>query len=185
MSISRTRAATSTHLASCCTRCWPADRRSPAPTSRRSSRRSSRPRSPRSSASASGPTHVDAAVARALEKLPADRWQTAAEFAEALAGTADPGSGSWVGVSDRLPPGPVLGCAARSPAGSAGSVARSPSRPYGRPDPVQRRARSGRRAHLHADRPPQPRRPAVLRDGHGRPAGRGAAPAVRSARAWT
>jgi len=33
------------------------------------------------------PPHVDAAVARALEKLPADRWQTAAEFAAALTGT--------------------------------------------------------------------------------------------------
>src|SRR6184192_4164149 len=30
------------------------------------------------------PSHIDAAVARALEKLPADRWQTAAQFAEAL-----------------------------------------------------------------------------------------------------
>src|SRR3989475_6227378 len=33
------------------------------------------------------PPHVDAAVARALEKLPADRWQSAAEFAAALTGT--------------------------------------------------------------------------------------------------
>src|SRR5438132_261110 len=32
------------------------------------------------------PHHIDAAVARALEKLPADRWQTVAQFAEALAG---------------------------------------------------------------------------------------------------
>jgi serine/threonine-protein kinase len=32
------------------------------------------------------PQPVDAAVLRALEKLPADRWQTAAEFAEALSG---------------------------------------------------------------------------------------------------
>ena len=32
------------------------------------------------------PHHVDAAVGRALEKLPADRWQTAAQFAEALTG---------------------------------------------------------------------------------------------------
>ena len=32
------------------------------------------------------PPHVDAAVARALEKLPADRWQTAARFADALNG---------------------------------------------------------------------------------------------------
>jgi serine/threonine-protein kinase len=36
------------------------------------------------------PLHVAAAVERALEKLPADRWQTAAEFAQALAG-----SGEW------------------------------------------------------------------------------------------
>ena len=33
------------------------------------------------------PEHVDVAVMRALEKLPADRWQTAAEFAGALTGT--------------------------------------------------------------------------------------------------
>ncbi|HEY7612704.1 MAG TPA: protein kinase [Gemmatimonadales bacterium] len=32
------------------------------------------------------PPHVDAAVARALEKLPADRWQTAARFSDALNG---------------------------------------------------------------------------------------------------
>ena len=32
------------------------------------------------------PHHIDAAVARALEKLPADRWQTVAQFAEALTG---------------------------------------------------------------------------------------------------
>ena len=33
------------------------------------------------------PPRVDAAVSRALEKLPADRWQTAAEFAHAVMGT--------------------------------------------------------------------------------------------------
>jgi serine/threonine-protein kinase len=32
------------------------------------------------------PPHVGAAVAKSLEKLPADRWQTAADFADALAG---------------------------------------------------------------------------------------------------
>jgi eukaryotic-like serine/threonine-protein kinase len=31
------------------------------------------------------PGHVEAAIARALEKLPADRWRTAVEFSEALA----------------------------------------------------------------------------------------------------
>ncbi len=38
------------------------------------------------------PPHIDAAVARALEKLPADRWQTAAQFAEALTAA---GASSW------------------------------------------------------------------------------------------
>src|SRR6184192_3817212 len=39
------------------------------------------------------PHHIDAAVARALEKLPADRWQTVARFAEALTGaTASSGT---------------------------------------------------------------------------------------------
>src|SRR5205814_1911090 len=32
------------------------------------------------------PAHVDAAVHRALEKMPADRWSSAREFAEALRG---------------------------------------------------------------------------------------------------
>src|SRR5262249_18546836 len=34
------------------------------------------------------PPHVDAAIAKALEKLPADRWQTVAEFADALTDAA-------------------------------------------------------------------------------------------------
>jgi Tol biopolymer transport system component len=37
------------------------------------------------------PPHVDAAVSRALEKLPADRWQTAAQFADALNGVSGAG----------------------------------------------------------------------------------------------
>lgn len=44
-----------------------------------------KPRSVRSMRSAV-PEHVDASVARALEKLPADRYSTAKEFAEALQG---------------------------------------------------------------------------------------------------
>ena len=36
------------------------------------------------------PRHVDAAIAKALEKLPADRWQTATEFAEALSSSSAP-----------------------------------------------------------------------------------------------
>ena len=44
-----------------------------------------KPRSMRASRP-SVPAHVEAAVEHALEKLPADRWATAKEFAEALAG---------------------------------------------------------------------------------------------------
>ena len=44
------------------------------------------------------PPRVDAAVARALEKLPADRWQTAAEFAQALMVT-----GGYSGAPGRGP----------------------------------------------------------------------------------
>jgi serine/threonine-protein kinase len=43
------------------------------------------------------PPHITAAIAKALEKLPADRWQTATEFAEAL-------KNSDVHVVDRLAP---------------------------------------------------------------------------------
>jgi serine/threonine-protein kinase len=45
-----------------------------------------RPRSARTSRPAI-PEHVEGALDKALEKLPADRWATAHEFAEALAGT--------------------------------------------------------------------------------------------------
>src|SRR5262245_5487718 len=37
------------------------------------------------------PRHVDAAIAKALEKLPADRWQMATEFADALRRSSAPG----------------------------------------------------------------------------------------------
>jgi eukaryotic-like serine/threonine-protein kinase len=40
------------------------------------------------------PAHIEAAVLTALEKLPADRWGTAAEFAEALGGRALRAGGS-------------------------------------------------------------------------------------------
>jgi serine/threonine-protein kinase len=43
------------------------------------------------------PPHITAAIAKALEKLPADRWQTATEFAEAL-------KNGDVHVVDRLAP---------------------------------------------------------------------------------
>jgi Tol biopolymer transport system component len=41
------------------------------------------------------PPHVDAAVSKALEKLPADRWQTAARFADALNGVASGETSSY------------------------------------------------------------------------------------------
>jgi Tol biopolymer transport system component len=39
------------------------------------------------------PNHVDAAVARSLEKLPADRWESAAQFAQALTDPSLAGNG--------------------------------------------------------------------------------------------
>jgi len=42
------------------------------------------------------PRHVSAAVDRALEKLPADRWQTAAEFGDALAGKPGRHGDGWI-----------------------------------------------------------------------------------------
>src|SRR3954452_25405405 len=42
------------------------------------------------------PRHVSAAVDRALEKLPADRWQTAAEFSDALAGKPWRHGDGWI-----------------------------------------------------------------------------------------
>ncbi|HEY7482106.1 MAG TPA: protein kinase [Gemmatimonadales bacterium] len=49
------------------------------------------------------PPHVEAAVLRALEKLPADRWQTAAEFGAALTGATISGGvvSGWTGTPRR------------------------------------------------------------------------------------
>jgi eukaryotic-like serine/threonine-protein kinase len=47
------------------------------------------------------PPHVDAAVSKALEKLPADRWQTAARFADAINGV---GSGELGLYPSKSPP---------------------------------------------------------------------------------
>jgi len=65
-----------------------------------------RPRSIRTARS-SVPEHVEAAVERALEKLPADRWATAKEFAEALTGAravSRPTSATSPGTSARQKP---------------------------------------------------------------------------------
>jgi Tol biopolymer transport system component len=66
-----------------------------------------RPRSVRSSRSAV-PEHVDWAVQRALEKLPADRFSTAREFAEALQGR-----GNTIGTGTSATPAPPAGLRSR------------------------------------------------------------------------
>src|SRR6185295_7260590 len=48
------------------------------------------------------PSHVAAAVTRALEKIPADRWQTAAEFAEALSDPRKAGGMGGRGLTGTL-----------------------------------------------------------------------------------
>ena len=50
------------------------------------------------------PPHVDVAVARALEKLPADRWQTAAQFAEALTDVGAHGGARAAALGQTLVP---------------------------------------------------------------------------------
>src|SRR5262249_17748019 len=46
------------------------------------------------------PTHIDGAIQRALEKLPADRWTSAQEFADALAGRLPGGVASAASRDD-------------------------------------------------------------------------------------
>src|SRR5512139_427310 len=65
-----------------------------------------RPRSVRASRAAV-PEHVDAAVARALEKLPADRFSTAKEFAEALQGRGGVTLGTSAAVPSVVPRRPA------------------------------------------------------------------------------
>ena len=54
------------------------------------------------------PAHVDAAVRRALEKLPADRFATAKEFGDAI-------TGRYAMRADETPSAPAPGTAARAP----------------------------------------------------------------------
>jgi Tol biopolymer transport system component/tRNA A-37 threonylcarbamoyl transferase component Bud32 len=60
------------------------------------------------------PEHVEAALERALEKLPADRWQTAKELADALAGTT-PVSGYRTAAAGTSSRGQSWRASARSP----------------------------------------------------------------------
>ena len=69
-----------------------------------------KPRSVRSSRSAV-PEHIEVAVQRALEKLPADRFATAKEFAEALQGRGAVTVGTSAGVA--APPGRAAGVGSR------------------------------------------------------------------------
>jgi serine/threonine-protein kinase len=62
-----------------------------------------RPRSIRATRS-SVPEHVEGAVDQALEKLPADRWPTARDFAEALTGARPVVRGGTIGVSSARVP---------------------------------------------------------------------------------
>ena len=61
-------------LGACSTRCWPASRRTPGPRRRRSSPSASAAGAARAAARPSVPEQVDAAVARALAPVPADRF---------------------------------------------------------------------------------------------------------------
>ena len=130
------------------------------------------------------PPHVAAAVERALEKLPADRWQTAAQFAEALAGAGGATVAGRRGTRASLRHSAVpwaLSAGLLLVLGWVGLRHGADAASLGRTDAVQHRARSGRGAHLYPDRAPQPGRPAALHDRHGQPAGGGPASPVRPA----
>ena len=175
---------TSTPSAWCCTRCWPAGRRSPAPPPGdppAGDRRRSPARSPQAQDRSASRRRGGRAGARETARRPlADSRRVRPGVDGRRVRHGEPAREATA----RWPPSArSLGCLGwLSLARSAGSGFRQADpRAVHRPDPVQHRARSGRRAHLHAHRPPEPRRPAALRHRHGRPAGRGAAPAVRSA----
>src|SRR5688500_16943114 len=101
-----------------------------------------RPRPIRSSRP-SVPEHVEAAVERALEKLPADRWSTPKEFAEALSGARIVTRASTAAVSRNLPSyRPTVrehiawGLAAAG-LGAAAFLALRPERPVAAPMPAE------------------------------------------------
>jgi|SRR5687768_3177774 len=101
-----------------------------------------RPRPIRSSRP-SVPEHVEAAVERALEKLPADRWSTPKEFAEALSGARIVTRASTAAVSRNLPSyRPTVrehiawGLAAAG-LGAAAFLALKPERPVAAPMPAE------------------------------------------------
>ena len=77
---------TSTVSAACSTRCSPASRRSPAPTAQAiiARRLTETPRPLRAGCGRDVPEAVEQAVGTALARSPADRFATAAEFAQAL-----------------------------------------------------------------------------------------------------
>jgi eukaryotic-like serine/threonine-protein kinase len=62
------------------------------------------------------PPHVEAAVLTALEKLPADRFATAAEFADALAGPTTTRRVAAAGAPSAAAPGPAARARLRDPA---------------------------------------------------------------------
>jgi serine/threonine-protein kinase len=83
------------------------------------------------------PTHVDAALSKALQKLPADRFDTAADFLAALEGRIVVDTGPTAAVSAASGPGssgnrrpwlwPALAAAALLVGGTVGWVARRPA----------------------------------------------------------
>src|SRR5688500_3565325 len=101
-----------------------------------------KPRSIRSSRP-SVPPHVEAAVERALEKLPADRWATAKEFSEALSGARIVTRASTAAVSRNLPSSrPTVReyaawILAAAGLGAAAFLALKPERPVAPPMPAE------------------------------------------------
>ena len=134
--------------ARCCTRCSLATRRSPGAPRRRSSRGCSpRPRGRSIPQRHTIPPHVEAAVLTALEKLPADRFATAAQFAEAL---TRPMATRPMASTVAMPAAP--GVSGNSRAASRSCHGRTRRRDGGRARPGGHRSSGARRLRLRCPR---------------------------------
>ena len=168
-----TRAPTSTRWPRCCTRCWPASRRSPAPTMQAMMvKRLTEPPPSARTVRPNVPESVDQAIRKALAPVAADRFGTMAQFGQALqggrrriaSGERDGGASRRRQPGQRVAPRRRRRCrrASAAPAAVPGRRGRAPARPPHRrrravrlaaQPPGRRRGRRQRAPHRRAPVP--------------------------------